>query len=168
MRRLVHQSRSLRNVLFTSAVRLQVAEYENPLRVAGLTRLSPHTHLGRNTNFNGLKIYGVGRVEIGNNFHSGVECMIITDFHDYDSGSALPYGPEKSVRPVAIGNHVWIGSRVTILGGVTIGEGAVVQAGSVVTSDVAPLAVVGGAPARQFKTRDREHYQRLKSAQQFL
>jgi UDP-2-acetamido-3-amino-2,3-dideoxy-glucuronate N-acetyltransferase len=41
-----------------------------------------------------------------------------------------------------------IGSNATILCGVTIGEHAMVGAGAVVTKDVAPGAVVAGAPAR--------------------
>ena len=55
---------------------------------------------------------------------------------------------EDVLRPVSIGNDVWIGARVIVLGGVTIGNGAVIGAGSVVTRDVPPYAVVAGTPAR--------------------
>lgn len=54
---------------------------------------------------------------------------------------------------VTIGNDVWIGQGVLIKGGVTIGDGAVVGAGSVVTKDVAPYAIVGGAPAALIRMR---------------
>ena len=50
--------------------------------------------------------------------------------------------------PAWIGDHVWIASRATIVMGVTIGRGAVVGACSLVRSDVAPLEVVAGVPAR--------------------
>ena len=57
-------------------------------------------------------------------------------------------------NPLTIGHDVWIGDRVTILGGCkSIGNGAVIAAGSVVTRDVAPYAVVAGAPARPIRRR---------------
>jgi UDP-2-acetamido-3-amino-2,3-dideoxy-glucuronate N-acetyltransferase len=44
---------------------------------------------------------------------------------------------------------VTIGANATIVCGVTIGEYALVGAGAVVTSDVAPFALLVGAPARR-------------------
>jgi chloramphenicol O-acetyltransferase type B len=52
------------------------------------------------------------------------------------------------LRPVNIGNDVWIGAASTVLGGISIGDGAVVAAGAVVTKDVMPYTIVGGVPAR--------------------
>jgi virginiamycin A acetyltransferase len=46
------------------------------------------------------------------------------------------------MRPINIGNDVWIGSQVVILSGVTIGNGAVVVAGAVVTKDVQPMLLL--------------------------
>ncbi|MBN8282122.1 MAG: acyltransferase [Zoogloea sp.] len=127
-------------------------------KINGKCKLTKKTFLGRNCHFNGIEIEGRGVVRIGNNFHSGKECLIITDVHDYDHGDALPYGKGYLVRNVLIGDNVWLGSRVIILGGVTIGDSAIVQAGAVVTKDVEPLAIVGGSPARKFKERDAGHY----------
>jgi acetyltransferase-like isoleucine patch superfamily enzyme len=53
-----------------------------------------------------------------------------------------------TVRPVHIGDKVWIGFGASILKGVHVGEGAVVGANSVVTRDIAPYTVVAGNPAR--------------------
>ena len=66
---------------------------------------------------------------------------------------------------MTIGDNVWFGHRVTVLPGVSIGEGSIIQAGSVVVSDIPKCAIAGGSPARQFDTRDREHYERLKKEQ---
>ena len=55
---------------------------------------------------------------------------------------------KKIMKPVLIGNNVWVGCRAIILKGVTIGEGAVVAAGAVVTKDVPPFTLVAGNPAR--------------------
>jgi acetyltransferase-like isoleucine patch superfamily enzyme len=61
---------------------------------------------------------------------------------------------DEAENPLEIGNDVWIGARVLILPGCRrIGNGAVLAAGALVTRDVPPYAVVGGAPARQLKTR---------------
>jgi acetyltransferase-like isoleucine patch superfamily enzyme len=47
-----------------------------------------------------------------------------------------------------IGNDVWIGHGAVVTAGVNVGHGAVIGANAVVTKDVAPYAIVAGAPAR--------------------
>lgn len=88
--------------------------------------------------------------------------------HDYDHGSAIPYGKEVTRKQVLIGDFVWLGQDVTICGNITIGEGAVVAIGSVVVKDVPPFAIVGGNPAKVIKYRDLEHYNKLKEQRKFL
>ena len=56
-------------------------------------------------------------------------------------------------RPVRVGHDTWIGHGAIVMKGVTIGDGAIIGAQSVVTKDVAPYAVVAGAPARFIKWR---------------
>jgi lipopolysaccharide O-acetyltransferase len=55
------------------------------------------------------------------------------------------------VKPVYIGDDVWIGERAVILPGVNIGRGVVVGAGAVVTSDLPEYTVAVGIPARVIK-----------------
>ncbi len=128
--------------------------------------LTRNTVLGRNPNFNGLKIRGHGKVTIGDNFHSGENCLIITDFHNYQ-GEALPYDDTVIIKDVTIGDNVWIGVNVIILGGVTIGEGAIIQAGAVVIKDIPDLGIAGGNPATVFKYRNAGHYNKLKEEGKF-
>lgn len=131
------------------------------------TIVTNKTYLGNNVNFNGMVIQGDGIVKIGNNFHSGTECLMITSDHDYDFGDAVPYGETYIDKDILIEDNVWLGSRVIILGGVSIGEGAIIQAGSTVVTDVPPYAICGGHPARVFKYRDIKHYVALKNAGKF-
>lgn len=148
-------------------IQLKVATYELPIFVGGRVKLTANTYLGKNVCFNGLKIYGLGKVSIGNNFHSGSECMIITNIHNYNNGKAIPYDDTYIEKNVKIGDNVWIGSRVLILGGVEIHEGAIIQAGAVVVTDIPKYAIAGGNPAKVFKYRDIAHYEKLKAEYKF-
>lgn len=153
--------------VYTIQARRTVKACGDVLKVNGKSIMTPNTSLGNNVHFNGMHITGNGKVMIGDNFHSGEECYMITEFHNYDHGLALPYDDTSIVKDIVIEDNVWIGTRVMILGGVTIGEGAVIQAGSVVTKDIPKLAIAGGHPAVPFKYRDREHYETLKLAGKF-
>ncbi|MBA3821372.1 MAG: acyltransferase [Deltaproteobacteria bacterium] len=57
-------------------------------------------------------------------------------------------------RDVRVGHNCWIGYGACILRGVTVGDNCVVGANAVVAKDVAPNAVVAGAPARVLRMRD--------------
>ena len=137
------------------------------LYVGGHIELGGKIYLGNNVNFNGMKIQGDGTVIIGDNFHSGIECMMITQNHDYDTGDYIPYGTRYDYKTIVIEDNVWLGNRVTITGNTTIGEGAIIAAGSVVCKDVPPFAIVGGNPAKIIKYRNIEHYTRLKEQNKF-
>lgn len=137
------------------------------LKCNAYCKFTSFTEIGDFCNFNGLKIAGRGRVVIGSYFHSGQQCMFLTENHNYE-GDMIPYDRTYITKEIIIDECVWIGSRVMILGGVHIGEGAIIQAGSVVVKDVPPLAIVGGNPAQVFKWRDKAHYWKLKEKKQFL
>src|SRR5207247_2133879 len=59
--------------------------------------------------------------------------------------------PADAIRPVTIGDDVWIGTAAMILKGVTIGDRAVIAAGAVVARDVPADVVVAGNPAQVVK-----------------
>ena len=136
------------------------------LFVGGFCRFTPKTKIGSYCSFNGIKVLGRGSVSIGDYFHSGPNCQILTENHNFE-GAKIPYDSTYTTKPVKIGQCVWFGNNVIVLPGVSIGEGAIIQAGSVVVSDIPAYAIAGGHPARQFTTRNITHYQLLKSKGQF-
>lgn len=89
-----------------------------------------------------------GSVTIGENSSISVGCKIYTMGHDIDSIDFACH-----IRPVVVGNYVWVCADAMIQPGVRIADGAVVLPGSVVTRDVDAFAVVGGAPARFIRAR---------------
>ena len=149
--------------IYTGRCKKAVASYGNDICINNRSKFTKYTTLGSNVFFNSVEIYGKGEVVVGNNFRSGIDCMILSSYHDYDSGEYLPYGKDNICGKIVISDNVWIGNRVIILSGVTIGEGAIIQAGSVVVSDIPPLSIAGGHPAKVFKKRNEEHYNRLKN-----
>ena len=136
-------------------------------RVNRRCEFTKNVTIGNNCHFNGCRISGKGRVTIGNNFHSGRDIVIITSNHNYE-GTLLPYDKTSIVKNVAIGNEVWLGDNVVILPGVTIGDGCIVQAGSVVVKDLDSLGIYGGAPTQLIKSRNLDHFKRLKSNEAYL
>lgn len=149
-------------IYYPIRIRNQAASCGENLYVGGKSYVTSNTYIGKNVNFNGMAISGDGEVKIGDYFHSGSGCQIITSFHNYE-GSAIPYDSTYVSKSVTIGDCVWLGNNVIILGGVSIGEGAIIQAGSVVCKDIPPYAIAGGHPAVLFKYRDVVHYEQLKS-----
>lgn len=127
-----------------------------------------NTIIGDYCYFNGCKVYGDGKINFGNYVHSGAELLIITKNHNYDGGEHIPYSSNDYIyKDIEIGDFVWIGRRVTILPGTKIGEGAIIQAGAVVHGEIPPLAIAGGNPAKVFKYRDKEHFEKLKKEGKF-
>lgn len=154
-------------IYYTHRIKLSVLAVGKDLKINGKSFCNNKTLLGNNVSFNGMSILGGGNVKIGNNFHSGTECMMITQFHNFDNGSAIPYDDTYIYKSIDIEDNVWLGNRVIILGGVTIGEGAIIQAGSVVVKSIPKYAIAGGHPAKVFKYRDIDHYEKLKQEEKF-
>lgn len=75
-----------------------------------------------------------------------------SDWHDIYDRTAR----SEAVKPVHIGDNVWLGDHSTVLKGVTIGDNSVVAAGAVVSRDVPANVVVAGNPAKVVKQLDGE------------
>jgi acetyltransferase-like isoleucine patch superfamily enzyme len=116
----------------------------------------------------GVLINGQGGLVIGSNVGISFNTTIWTIEHNYVNASAIPFDEHDVMRPVRINDNVWIGANVNITSGVEIGEGAVIGMGAVVISDVRPLAIVLGNPARAIGFRDGEHYERCKAERRFV
>ncbi len=159
--------KNFRQFYWSRRVKQKCKSYGNPMTVNHKSKVSKNTILGSNVHFNGMHIKGNGLVTIGDNFHSGQDCMIITHVHNFDRGTKIPYDNTYIHKDVTIEDNVWLGDRVIILGGVLIGEGAIIQAGSVVVSNIPKHAIAGGHPASVFKMRDIEHYNTLKKKKLF-
>ncbi len=99
-------------------------------------------------------------VTIGDHVLIGSKVMI-TD-HNHGTFGAASTSPEipPAQRPlerdrfVIIGERVWLGDGVVVCPGVTMGEGSVAGANAVVTTDVPPLTLVAGVPARPIRRYD--------------
>jgi len=124
-------------------------------------RIGDYTYIGGNDG--GGIVSGLHHTIIGKYCSLSAKIEIITasshhkefvsTFPFYSMKNSFCYDEKKNVefteiKPVAIGNDVWIGINVTIMGGVKIGDGSIIGAGAVVTGNVDPYAIVAGCPAR--------------------
>lgn len=122
----------------------------------------PELSIGDGTFIGHLCDFRVGRaVRIGRRvLIAGGVTIADYDGHPLDAAdrrAGLTSAPDQ-IRPVTIGDDVWIGQGAVILKGVTIGERAVVGAHAVVTRDVPADSVVAGNPAqvvRELRPRER-------------
>ena len=131
-------------------------------------KLTKNTSIGDYVGMNRVVVQGNANISIGSHCEFGQDILIISNNHNYDKGTLLPYDETYIEKDIEIGDFVWIGSRVMILPGTKIGEGAIIQGGAVVHGEIPPYAIAGGNPAKVFKYRDIEHFKRLKKEGKFL
>jgi maltose O-acetyltransferase len=110
-------------------------------------KIGDNSQLGENS-------YVGAYTNIGNDVIMGPEVLIWTIGHRFDR-TDIPINQQGSaeIRPVTIGDDVWIGQRVIIMPGVKVGSHAVIGAGAIVTKNVPEWAVVAGVPARVIRMR---------------
>ncbi len=104
-------------------------------------------------------VQGNGGVEIGANTITGPHVCLLSTQHGIESGHLIRSQPLHR-KKLTLGRDVFIGANATICAGISILDGAVVGSNSYVGSDVAPLAIVGGVPARRIGERRQAAYQR--------
>lgn len=126
--------------------------------------------VGKNVEiFQGVKIQGVGEVEIGDGAFIGHEVLlmvnegskiiiepnsivssrttIITGFHEITPYEERILSRTGTTSIIIIGRGCCVLAKSVVLPGVNIGEMSIVAAGSVVTHDVEPFTMVAGVPA---------------------
>lgn len=123
--------------------------FSNCIRLGPELVIGDDTFIGHGCAFN-----------IGSSVRVGRHCLLASGVKVYDldghpADAALRRegrpGSHDSVRPVLIGDDVWVGTGAVILKGVRVGDRSIVGAGAVVTRDVPPDVVVAGNPARVVK-----------------
>lgn len=98
----------------------------------------------------GVWIHNQGELTIGSDTVISQESFLTTGSHDIRATMDLV------IKPVRIGNGVWVTSRCMVLSGVEIGDNAVILPGSVVDRSVEAQSICGGVPARFIKHREMD------------
>jgi acetyltransferase-like isoleucine patch superfamily enzyme len=150
----------LKNAIFRSRV-LMAGEYGR----AALFQRQFGVKFGKNVRITGIPSFGSEPylISIGDNVTITQEVTFI----NHDGGISLfrnKYPGIDLIKPITIGNNVFIGARTTILPGVNIGNWVIVGAGSLVTTDIPDNTVIGGVPARVLRSLDEYEEKVLKEA----
>ncbi|MFE7416410.1 acyltransferase [Rhodococcus sp. NPDC057529] len=114
---------------------------------------SKRVSIGANTFINyGCMFNTSAPVSIGRNCDVGMGVLFVTSTHEL--GDPQKRAGRALVKPVSIGDGVWIGARAVILPGVRIASGSVIAAGAIVTDDIEANAMYAGTPARKIRDLD--------------
>jgi len=94
-------------------------------------------------------IYAMAPIIIGEKTCIGKNVYLITGSHDITSCTF-----DLIVKPIIIGDNVWIATGSYVLQGIQINNNAVIAAGAVVVNNVGDSDIVGGNPAKFIKKRE--------------
>jgi putative colanic acid biosynthesis acetyltransferase WcaF len=95
--------------------------------------------------------YNQGKISIGDNTVISQKTYLCASTHNYTKKD-FPL----ILKPITIGNGVWIAADAFVGPGVCIEDNAVIAARAVVIKNVAKNTVVGGNPAKLIKSRNIE------------
>ena len=123
--------------------------------------------------FQGMKVQGIGELEIGDRAFVGHEALlmlnegsriviepeaivgsrsvIMTGFHPVTPDGDRILSREGTSSTVRIGRGCSVSTGSLVLPGVTVGEMSIGAAGATVAHDVEPYSMVGGCPAKLIK-----------------
>lgn len=109
--------------------------------------------IGDDVGISGATIYARKRIEIGSHTRIGANVKIMdNDFHPIEPEMRLISSNQNmEIRPVVIGENVFIGTNSIILKGVVIGDNTTIGAGSVVSGEIPKNCVAAGNPAKVIK-----------------
>jgi putative colanic acid biosynthesis acetyltransferase WcaF len=93
-------------------------------------------------------LYSLGKILIGNNVVVSQKSYICAASHDYRSAAFDIFD-----KTVTIEDEAWVAADVFVAPGVRIGRGAVVGSRSSVFTDLPPMMVCVGSPARPVRSR---------------
>lgn len=136
--------------------------YENSIKCKGKLYILPGTTLcypykmeiGYNVFINrNAYITARANITIGDNVLIGPGVIINSGMHRYKDKNKLIRDQGHEIKPIIIGNDVWIGANAVIMPGVFIGDGSVIGAGAIVTRSIPSYSVAVGIPARIIKER---------------
>lgn len=101
----------------------------------------------------GAMIFASNKVTIGNDVILGPDVIIADgEGHAVSLDVETRWHGKPQVRPIKIGNNVWIALGALVMNGVTIGDNSIIGTRSVVTHDVPANTVYAGVPAKFIKT----------------
>lgn len=98
-----------------------------------------------------VDIYNQGKISIGANTVISQKTYLCASTHDYTKKD-FPL----LLKPITIGNGVWIAADAFVGPGVCIEDNAVIAARAVVIKNVDKNTIVGGNPAKLIKSRNIE------------
>jgi acetyltransferase-like isoleucine patch superfamily enzyme len=105
--------------------------------------------IGDNCLLRGCEVYARKKVTIGNACIIAPEVTIFdSDGHSSSIDQMKRHTLNSQIKPIHIGNNVWVCARSIVLKGVTIGDNSIIGAGSIVTKDVEPNSLYAGNPAK--------------------
>ena len=114
--------------------------------------------IGNNVGMSSVAIVCSKKISLGNNVRIGGNTVFYdTDFHslNYQERTSNPENKNNiRIKPISVGDNVFIGGHSLILKGSTIGENSIVGAGSLVTGSIPSNEIWAGNPARFIKKID--------------
>lgn len=124
--------------------------------------------------FQGIKVQGIGELEIGDRAFIGHEVLmmlnegskiiiednaivgsrsiLVTGFHPIELEGDRILGRTGTSSVVRIGRGCSVSTSCVVLPGVSVGEMAIVAAGATVAKNVEPYTLVGGCPAKLIRS----------------
>jgi acetyltransferase-like isoleucine patch superfamily enzyme len=109
--------------------------------------------IGNNFLGRGAMIFASDKVTIGNDVILAPDVIIADgEGHAVSADIETRWHGKPQIRPITIGNNVWISIGALVMNGVTIGDNSIIGARSVVTGDVPANVLYAGVPAKLIRT----------------